>query len=215
MLTVTSRLTPAVSTVARVEADVAHGTTSRARSATRLRVAHAADHERLMPRGRGRAETPDSPCSCTGQADARQRVGLGIGDQNTLLVLAADVALEVDAPDLLVARHEAQRWSNGIAISAVQPSSVDRARRRPRSPSQLRLMLALVPRAAAFAFVEDLLLELRAERRRQEHVAVARIVEGIEDDLEVVFVESGDRQSRRISVATMPDGSDVEGVNAR
>ena len=50
-------------------------------------------------------------------------------------------------------------------------------------------MFAVRAAPAAFAFVEDLLFELRAERRRQEHVAVARIVEGVEDDLEVVLVE--------------------------
>ena len=43
--------------------------------------------------------------------------------------------------------------------------------------------------ATALALVEDLLLELGAERRRDEHVAVARVLERVEDDLEVVFVE--------------------------
>jgi hypothetical protein len=41
----------------------------------------------------------------------------------------------------------------------------------------------------AFALFGNLLLQLRPERRRDEHVAVARVVEGVEDDLEVVLVE--------------------------
>jgi hypothetical protein len=77
---------------------------------------------------------------------------------------------------------------NGISISAVQPSlTIFPA--ASHTPSQLRLMLAVPPRTAAFTFVEDLLFELRAERRRHEHVAVSRIVERVEDHLEVVLVE--------------------------
>ena len=79
------------------------------------------------------------------------------------------------------------------------------------TPSQLRLTFAVRAAAAAFAFVEDLLFELGAERRRHEHVAVARIVEGVEDDLEVVFVEQPVGVAPHFGGA---DGQRREGANA-
>jgi hypothetical protein len=83
---------------------------------------------------------------------------------------------------------------SGMAISAVQPSSVIRA-----ATSQ-------TPSRVAFAFLRDLLLELRAERRRHEHVAVARIIEGVDDQLEVVLVEEP------VGVAAHLGGHDAGGL---
>jgi hypothetical protein len=79
----------------------------------------------------------------------------------------------------------------GIAISATQPSLTMRAALS-QTPSQLRLTFDVVPRPPPSP-VEHLLLQLGAERRRQEHVAVARVVEGVDDDLEVVLVEEAVR----------------------
>ncbi len=41
---------------------------------------------------------------------------------------------------------------------------------------------------AALALVEHLLVELRAQRVHDEHVGRARVLEGVEDDLEVVLL---------------------------
>ena len=99
---------------------------------------------------------------------------------------------------------------NGIAISAVQPSLVD-ARRRVPHAVPVAIDVRRGAAAAAFAFVEDLLFELGAERRRHEHVAVARIVEGVEDHLEVVFVEQPVRIAAHFGGA---DGKRRVGANA-
>ena len=76
----------------------------------------------------------------------------------------------------------------GIAISAVQPSLVRRAAAS-HTPFQSLLMFDAEPRDVAAALLENLLLELCAERIGHEHVAGPRVAKGVEDDLEVVLVQ--------------------------
>jgi hypothetical protein len=97
------------------------------------------------------------------------------------------VAKEIDAPRLLVVRPEAQGVGRDGHLGG--PTVVGDARRRIPDAVPVAVDVRGGAAAAAFAFVEDLLLELGAERRGHEHVAVARILESVEDDLEVVFVE--------------------------
>ena len=171
--------------VARIEADVADRI-GVARRPARLHVVHAADQERFQPQIEAARDLREA-VQLAGHADARQRVGLRDRRPQHAFVLAADVALEVDAPHLRVARHESHGAERNLDLGG--PALIVDARRRVPHAVPVAIDVRGGAAAAAFAFVEDLLFELGAERRGQEHVAVARIVEGVEDDLEVVFVE--------------------------
>jgi hypothetical protein len=97
------------------------------------------------------------------------------------------VALEVDPPHLGLTRLEANGAERDVDFRG--PALAVNSRRSVPHALPIAIDVGGGAAAAAFAFVEDLLLELGAKRRGQEHVAVARIVKGVEDDLEVVFVE--------------------------
>ena len=151
-----------------------------------LHVADTGDRERFQPQIEA-ARDCRQPVQLAGHADARQRVGFRDRRPQGAFVLAAGVALEVHAPDLRVARHEPHRAERNLDLGG--PALIVDARRRVPHAVPVAVDVRGGAPPAAFAFVEDLLFELGAKRRGQEHVAVARIVEGVEDHLKVVFVE--------------------------
>ena len=105
-----------------------------------------------------------------------------------------------------------RRVVSGMAIS---PSNRRRLRGRPppQIPSQLRFTFALINPRACFPLFSNLLFELCAEGRRDEHVAVPGVVEGVEDDLEVVFIEQPVGNPPYPVANTRPSGWLVESVN--
>ena len=123
-----------------------------------------------------------------GEADAGQRVLLRDRRPEYLLVLAADVPHEVDAPDLLLGPGKAERHhrDGDFGHPAVVGATRDDV---PHAVPVDVDVVAVAPAPAAFALLGHLLLQLRAERAGDEHVARAAVVEGVENDLEVVLVE--------------------------
>ena len=157
-----------------------------------LFVAHAADDVGLQLEIEPVVERLQAD-QAAGQADARQRIRFRDRRPEHLLVLAADVPHEVDAPRLLPGVGEAQRGERDGDLR--RPAIVGDRRRDVPDPVPVLVDVGVDQAGAgvALAFFRDLLLQLRAKRRRHEHVAVARVVEGVENQLEVVFVHQAIR----------------------
>ena len=176
---------PGRQAIARIEADVTH----HRRGVDRWRRrddAPAAHGEGLEPQVEPAAEIAQA-VELTRQADARETVGAGDGRPVGDFVLPPGVAQEVDAPHLFFRRTEPHGRKGNQQLG--RPALVGDLRRRVPHAVPVAVDGRRRTAAAALAFVKDLLLEARAERRRDEHVAVARVVEGVEDDLEVVLVK--------------------------
>src|SRR5262245_9970263 len=95
--------------------------------------------------------------------------------------------LKIDAPRLRFARSDADGAAPALDLG--RPAIADNLRGRVPDAVPVAVDGGRTAASAALALIEDLLFELRAKRRGHEHVAVARIVEGVEDHLEVVLVE--------------------------
>ena len=150
-------------------------------------AAAAAGRERSDPQVQSSVQA-SHPVQAAGQADARDSVGLRHRRPEGLLVLAPDVAHDVEAPALGVGVGKAKgdQGNGDLGHPAV---GADPSRHVPHSVPVPVDVGRGHSDARALAFVEDLLVQLRAQRVGREHVRRARVLEGVQHDLDVVFLQ--------------------------
>ena len=125
------------------------------------------------------------------EAHPRQLVSFGNRRPIDPLVLPGNIPHEVDAPGLRLHLPKTDRGHGNGDLGRPPVARSPGGHHPDAVPVSVDVGVDTAP--PALALLEDLLLELGSQGIRHEHVAGTRVVEGIDDDLEVVFLQDAVR----------------------